>query len=176
LISSFDGNRFLAIADREHRNGPLAFDVKLTEQLAIKDGRKLLPNLLCGRDSSGCAHANHARSNIDSVAPNIELVALLPHDAGHHGPGMDADPHLPAELRIDQGRGHLEPATDRGADRIIDFVQQPGSGHEAVSNSLNLLEPVLCRDTFENDEQRIEPGHHVLRLELIALDWQLAHA
>ena len=72
-----------------------------------KDERDLIADLLSGGDASGRAHANHPRRDIDGVAPDVELIALLADDAGDHGARMNSDPDLPAEMGVDQGRGHL---------------------------------------------------------------------
>ena len=140
-----------------------------------KDEPNLLEDLLGGGDASRRAHADHAGGDIDGVAPDIELIALLTDDAGNDRTGMNADPDLPAEMGIDQGRGHLQPAANRRADRIVDLAEQSGHGHEAVANGLDLFEPVLGGDALENDEERIEPRHHVLGFVLVAIGGEVGH-
>jgi hypothetical protein len=46
---------------------------------------------------------------------------------------------------------------------------------KAVADGLDLLEPVLRGDPLENDEQRVEPGDHVLGLVLIAIGGEIGH-
>src|SRR4029453_331798 len=99
--------------EAKNRDRAFAFDVKLAEGLAVEGRGDLLEDFLGGSDASRRAHADHARGDIDRVAPDVELIALLSHPAGHHRPGMDADSHLPAEMGVDQGRGHLEPPANR---------------------------------------------------------------
>ena len=45
-------------------------------------------------NASGRTHADHAGRDIDRVAPDVELIALLAHNAGNDRTGMDADPNL----------------------------------------------------------------------------------
>src|SRR5512135_435604 len=88
---------------------------------------------------------------------------------------MNSDPYLPAEMGIDQGRGHFEPAADRGDERIVDFVEQTSRRHEAVADGLDLLEPVLRRNALEDHEQSVEPRYHLLRLVLVAIGREIGH-
>ena len=78
-------------------------------------------------------------------------------------------------MGVDHRRGHLQPAANRGAHRIVDLVQQPGNRHEAVADRLDLLESMLGGDPLENDEQRIEPRDHVLGLVLVAIGREVGH-
>jgi hypothetical protein len=54
-------------------------------------------------------------------------------------------------------------------------LQQAGNSHEAIANRLDLLEPMLRRDSLEHDEERIQPRHYVLRLMLVAIGREVDH-
>src|SRR5581483_9647470 len=68
----------------EDGNRSLALDLDLAERLAFEGRRDLLPYLLGGGHASRRAHAHHARGDIDRVAPDVELIALLADHARDH--------------------------------------------------------------------------------------------
>jgi hypothetical protein len=71
---------------------------------------------------------------------------------------------LPADNRCSDWAGTfhgvgarlLRSATNGGAYRIIDLLEQTGNSHKAITNRLDLLQPMLRRDPFEHDEERME--------------------
>src|SRR5687767_2258352 len=69
--------------DRQHRDDPLALYVKLAERPSHEVSRDLRPGVLRDRHSSGFAFCNHPRGDVDGVTLDVELVPLLPHDAGN---------------------------------------------------------------------------------------------
>ena len=88
---------------------------------------------------------------------------------------MDTEPDFPVELGVDQGRGHLKPAANRGAYGVIDLVKQTGNRHEAVADRLDFVESMLGGDALENDEECIEPRHYIFRLMLVAIGGEVGH-
>jgi hypothetical protein len=119
---------------------PLALYVKLAERPSHEVSRDLRPRVLRDRHSSGFAFCNHPRGDVDGVTLDVELVPLLPHDAGNDWASVNAEPDRPAQIGLSQARCHLETASNGAPDRVVDFVQQPGRGHERVADGL--AEPV----------------------------------
>ena len=82
---------------------------------------------------------------------------------------MNADPDLPSELGIDQGRCHFQTAADGRTDRILELLEQPGSRHKSIADSLDFLKAVSGCDPLENDEECVKSRHHVFRFVLVAI-------
>ena len=66
---------------------------------------------------------------------------------------MNADPDLPPELRLDQGRCHFNTAAGGRTDRILEFLEEPARCHKSIADSLDFLKAVSGCDPLENDEE-----------------------
>src|SRR5262249_13499058 len=149
-------------ANAEHCNRALALDVHLAKSFGLEARRHLLPNRFGHCDISGLRLVRHAGRDVDGVAPNVELIALLPYYSADNRTGMHADPDLPTEAGIDQRGCHLQSAANGRADRILDLVEETAGGHETVADGFDFLETVPRGHALDDDEQGIEPRNHLL--------------
>src|SRR6266581_2986606 len=61
----------------ERGKGPLAFDFEFTQRVALKSAGDFVPDVLGECDAALASLTRHPRGDVDRVAPDIELVALL---------------------------------------------------------------------------------------------------
>src|SRR3990170_1311716 len=78
-------NSSAAESQAEDRDRAFAFDVELAQGLAVESRSDQVEGLLGGGDAPRRAHADHAGGDVDRVAPDVELIALLAYDAGDDG-------------------------------------------------------------------------------------------
>mmetsp|Transcript_18260 Transcript_18260/g.59064 ORF Transcript_18260/g.59064 Transcript_18260/m.59064 type:complete len:262 (-) Transcript_18260:607-1392(-) len=162
---------FIAAAREEVRgHGALALDLHLPAVLEVVVRLGRLHEGRCHLDLPRVARALHAARHVDRVPPDVVEELGAPHHARHHGPAVEAHPHV--EHAAARGAGsvpllealvHVQREGRQHARVVIALVRQTRHNHVAVPDGLDLLQPVLLHQDVEHLEDVVEQGHHLLR-------------
>ena len=141
-------------------------DLHLPARLGLEQARYVMKRARRDVHPSGLAGLLQALSDIHRIAPDVIGEAPLPHDAGNHRAGIDADAQLPGRKPelfalpvgvADEGL-HLQ-GCEAGIDRVGAIGLGQASRTEiSIADRLDGLEPVHLGNVVEPAEILIELG------------------